>query len=296
MRYRLVLPLAAVLLTFGVAHSGAPVMRVVQSSGAGSNLVQNPGFELGTTSMVASWSAGPQGLRVAVGEGRTNSQALACRAMDTTGWYGASQTLALNRTNCIPVVVRGWSRAEAVSGSADSNYSLYVDIVYQDGSPLWGQTGNFTAGSHDWEAREFVILPEKPIRSLTLYCLFRGHSGQAWFDDVSVAEISAPGGAFLFQGTPMTVEPPAPPSGQAAHLFHGRRPRDHAHRGTRRPLAVDGREPDRRRAVRFPRRATWPRNRTCSPSKNGACPESGPAPPRHHRHQRRPSGGCRDRD
>ncbi len=221
MRYRLVLPLAAVLLTFGVAHSGAPVMRVVQSSGAGPNLVQNPGFELGTTSVVASWSAGPQGLRVAVGEGRTNSQALACRAMDTTGWYGASQTLTLNRTNRVPVAVRGWSRAEAVSGSADSNYSLYVDIVYQDGSPLWGQTGNFTAGSHDWEAREFVILPEKPIRSLTLYCLFRGHSGQAWFDDVSVAEISAPAGAFLFQGTPMTVEPPAPPSGQAATYSTG---------------------------------------------------------------------------
>ncbi|HRZ53900.1 MAG TPA: hypothetical protein P5525_00405, partial [Candidatus Paceibacterota bacterium] len=184
MRCRLVLPLAAVFLTLGVAHSGTPVMRVVQASGAGLNLLRNPGFELGTTNMLTSWSAGPQGLRAAPGEGRTNSQALACRASDATGWYGASQTLTLNRTNCVPVAVRGWSRAEEVSGSADSNYSLYVDIVYQDGSPLWGQTGNFSAGTHGWEAREFVILPEKPIRSLTLYCLFRNHSGEVWFDDL----------------------------------------------------------------------------------------------------------------
>lgn len=221
MRCRLVLPLAAVFLTLGVAHSGTPVMRVVQASGAGLNLLRNPGFELGTTNMLTSWSAGPQGLRAAPGEGRTNSQALACRASDATGWYGASQTLTLNRTNCVPVAVRGWSRAEEVSGSADSNYSLYVDIVYQDGSPLWGQTGNFSAGTHGWEAREFVILPEKPIRALTLYCLFRNHSGEVWFDDVSVAEISAPAGAFLFQGTPMTVGTPAPPAGQPAAYSTG---------------------------------------------------------------------------
>lgn len=232
----------AVFLTVGNVFPAAPVMRVVQPADAGTNLLRNPGFELGTTNLLTSWSPGPQGLRVAPGEGRTNSQALACSAPGTTGWYGASQTLTLNRTNCLPVVVHGWSRAEAVSGSADSNYSLYVDILYQDGTPLWGQTGNFTAGTHDWEAREFVILPEKPIRSLTLYCLFRSHSGQVWFDDVSVAEISAPAGAFLFQGTPMTVETPTPPSGPSTNYSTG----DHLEltltgsRVTR--LSIDGRD------------------------------------------------------
>lgn len=199
------------------ALAAAPVMRVVQPGAGGTNLLRNPGFEQATATQFNSWSAAAHGLLVAPGQGRTNSQALACNAPDTLGWYGAFQTLNLDRTNLAPVVVKGWSRAENVNANADTDYSLYVDIIYRDGTPLWGQTGNFTTGTHDWEEREFVILPAKPIKSLTLYCLFRNHSGKVWFDDVSVTEISAPAGAFVFQGTPMTVETPTgPPSGQLA--------------------------------------------------------------------------------
>ena len=43
----------------------------------------------------------------------------------------------------------------------DADYSLYVDLVYADGTPLWGQTAQFRTGTHDWEAREMIILPEK---------------------------------------------------------------------------------------------------------------------------------------
>jgi hypothetical protein len=85
---------------------------------------------------------------------------------------------------------------------------LYVDLIYTDGTPLWGQTGNFRCGTHDWEQREVVILPEKPVRSVSLYCLMRGHSGRVWFDDVTVEEVVATGSAVLFQGTPMVwVQP-----------------------------------------------------------------------------------------
>jgi hypothetical protein len=141
---------------------------------------------------------------------------------DDTSWLGASQTLTLNRTNTAPIIVRGWSRSEEVSGGSDNDYSLYVDIVYQDGTPLWGQTGNFRDGTHDWEQREFVIAPEKPIRSLTLHCIFRGHSGRAWFDDVEVSEAYAPAGSVLFQGTPMTIVPlDQPAAGHAGPLHHG---------------------------------------------------------------------------
>jgi hypothetical protein len=80
-----------------------------------------------------------------------------------------------------------------------------VDLIYADGSPLWGRTVNFRCGTHDWEQRQFVLLPEKPVQRLTLHCLFRGHTGKVWFDDVSLEEISTPAGAVLLQGTP--VEP-----------------------------------------------------------------------------------------
>ena len=190
------------------------VLRTV-ASGTFTNVVRNGGFEQTNSGRFTGWTALPNGYRVADGEGRSNSVALACDAPDTTGYRGASQALTLNRTDVAPITVRGWSRAENVSGNADNDYSLYVDIVHADGTPLWGQTGNFHCGTHDWERQEFTIFPNKPVRSLSLYCLLRGgHSGRVWFDDVTVEELRGTGTTLLFQGIPMelaiaTHPPPA---------------------------------------------------------------------------------------
>ncbi|MCC7377146.1 MAG: hypothetical protein IT581_20965 [Verrucomicrobiales bacterium] len=203
-------PFGFVFLVLGLAmalaaRAGEPVLRPL-TGGALTNLVRNPGFELRNAAGTAftSWSAAPQGYRVAAGEGRSGSVAMACEAATASGWRGASQVLNLNRSSIAPLTVRGWSRAEAVSGGADSEYALYVDVVYADGTPLWGQTGNFSTGTHDWERQEFTIVPAKPIRTLSLYCLFRGnHSGKVWFDDIEVEEQRTSGAALLFQGSVM---------------------------------------------------------------------------------------------
>lgn len=213
------------LLCLGVGWLGparlaaaAPVMRVVTEAG-GTNLLRNGDFEQRSGGSFLHWSAAPNGFQVAPGEGRAGSTAPRCVATNEIGWRGVSQTLSLNRRTASPLVVRGWSRAEAVSGGADSGYSLYVDLVYDDGSPLWGQTANFATGTHGWQLREVTILPERPVRSLTLHCLFRGHAGTVWFDDVSVTEVTAGGNAVLFQGTPFEVLPATnpPPAATAWH-------------------------------------------------------------------------------
>ena len=210
--------LCSLLLVGIVASSQVQASEVVLrtlTTSTFTNLLRNGGFEQTNGTGFIAWTEAPNGYRMAAGEGRTNSVALACDAPDTSGWRGASQTLALNRTNVVPLTVRGWSRAENVSGSADSDYSLYVDILYTDGTPLWGQTGDFQCGTHDWEHQEFTIVPEKPIRTLSLYCLLRGgHSGKVWFDDVAVEELRTSGTSLLFQGVPMelvsaTNPPPA---------------------------------------------------------------------------------------
>ncbi len=152
--------------------------------------------------------AAPNGYQVAVGEGRGSSTALRCAAPDAIGWRGAHQTLTLSRQSPAPLVISGWSRAEEVSGSASSGYALYVDLIYHDGTPLWGQTAIFATGTHDWEFRRMTIFPERPVRSLTLHCLLRGHAGTVWFDDLAVTEVTTSGGAVLFQGTPMEWAPP----------------------------------------------------------------------------------------
>jgi len=186
-----------------ILQAAEPVMRVVKAAQPGTALLRNGGFEQVQDGKPAGWQAASRGFRLAPREGRDGSQALVCAAATSEGWFGASQTLTVDRTNVTPLVVRGWSKAENVSGAPDSGYSLYVDIIYDDDTPLWGQTGEFHCGTHDWEQREFVILPEKPVRTLTLHCILRGHNGTVWFDDVSVEEARAEGGAVLFQGVPV---------------------------------------------------------------------------------------------
>ena len=205
--------LACASLALSPGNQAGTALRVLQ--GTETNLLRNPKFEEQSAGRCTAWSAARNGYQAAVGEGRSNSVALACQATDDRGWSGASQNLTLNRTAPAPLIVRGWSKALQVSGGMDGGYSLYVDLRYQDGTPLWGQTGNFRVGTHDWEQREFVILPEKPVQSLTLHCIFRGHAGQVWFDDVQVSEMETPAGAMLFQGTPVAVVPTSPVSSSA---------------------------------------------------------------------------------
>ncbi|UCD50301.1 MAG: hypothetical protein JSW27_22580, partial [Phycisphaerales bacterium] len=52
---------------------------------------------------------------------------------------GASQTVVLDQTRPDPILATAWSKADAVGGGRDSDYALYLDLTYQDGTPLWGQ-------------------------------------------------------------------------------------------------------------------------------------------------------------
>lgn len=188
-----------------------PVVRVVRAGQAGVELLKNGGFEDGVDSKLADWISARGGY--VVGVGRNGSRGLECQsAFDNGKWFGASQTIVLNRTNPLPLLVSGWSKAQNVGGSKDNDYSLYVDLEYMDGTPLWGQTANFRTGTHDWERSQVLIVPEKPVKSLTLHCLFRNHSGVACFDDLSLSELARRGTGLVFQGTPVVI--PTRPRGK----------------------------------------------------------------------------------
>ncbi|HVM47257.1 MAG TPA: hypothetical protein VMU04_04480 [Candidatus Acidoferrum sp.] len=199
-----------------LAMAGDPAMRVVKAAGLGTPLLANGGFEQVCKGKAAAWTGWQQGYRLAPGQGRNGSQAVTCERRDGDGEHGASQELRLDRTNIAPLIIRGWSKAERVSGSPDNGYSLYVDVIYTDGTPLWGQAASFTCGTHDWEKREFVLVPDKPVWSLTLHCLFRGHTGKVWFDDASVEEVQTPAGAVQFEGASVCCSPPKRPGGRAS--------------------------------------------------------------------------------
>jgi hypothetical protein len=122
---------------------------------------------------------------------------------DSQARRGVMQTVQLDQTRPEPIVASVSSKAEGVSGSPDSDYSLYLDLVYSDGTPLWGQAASFATGSHDWQKRQVMVLPEKPVKRVTLYLLLRGHGGKACFRDARLGVVPTPQGACLFDGVPL---------------------------------------------------------------------------------------------
>lgn len=210
-RFAIALALASTCLV--QSYAAARALRVL-STAPGKPLLTNGDFETKDGEKPARWAPAPNGCSVAPDQGVNASAALVAENSDTKSWSGASQTLGLNQENPAPLRISGWSKAKDISGSRDSGYSLYVDLVYRDGTTLWGQTANFPTGTHDWVRRELTIIPQKAVKSLTIYCILRGHSGTALFDNISVEELGAQGDTTLFQGVPVAVDSAA--SGEPA--------------------------------------------------------------------------------
>ena len=171
---------------------GTVVKKVLDARDAGENLLK-----------VDAWRPFGQGFSPQDGMFTCDN------AGDSKVQRGVSQTITLNQAKPEPIVATAWSKAQNVGGSRDSDYALYVDLVYQDGSPLWGQVDAFNAGSHDWEKAQVTIFPEKPIKSVTLNLLLRNHTGAALFRDAELRLIKTPAGAYLFDG--VAVSPQARP-------------------------------------------------------------------------------------
>jgi hypothetical protein len=121
-----------------------------------------------------------------------------CDNGTAAGRRGVYQRVELNQTTPQPIVASAWSKAGNVSGGRDSDYALYLDLQYADGTPLWGQTANFATGTHDFERREVVVLPEKPVKSVSFYLLLRGHTGEASFRDAELRTVATPVGSCVF--------------------------------------------------------------------------------------------------
>ncbi|MHB0957440.1 MAG: hypothetical protein ACYC0X_25455 [Pirellulaceae bacterium] len=169
-----------------LAEEGAVVKRVVRSEEGGPQLLRPE-----------AWQPWQQGFT-------REGPILVCdNGTDVQVERGASQTISLDQTRPEPVVATAQSRAEQVTGAPDNDYALYLDIVYRDGTHLWGQTAPFGTGTHDWQTRRVIIVPEKPIGMVTMHLLLRRHGGKAWFRDPQLQVLATPPGATRFDAVPV---------------------------------------------------------------------------------------------
>ncbi|MFA7171889.1 MAG: hypothetical protein WC340_00500 [Kiritimatiellia bacterium] len=128
---------------------------------------------------------------------------------------GVMWSITLNQSEALPIAASAWARAEGVFGAANTEFSLYIDLVYMDGTYLWGQSAAFDPDpAVGWHQRQVVVKPDKPIRSVSLYLLFRNRAGKVmfkeaqfgtlrnkmlYFDGVAVEQVIPPQCGFLLR-------------------------------------------------------------------------------------------------
>ena len=206
--------LAAALLLWGSGAMAQPHLakKAAPPEALGWRAVSaNGGLEEVQGEAFAGWRPWVLGYEVDETTAHQGRRSARCRSDQAEEQYGISQAIELNQRFPAPVVVQAWSKAEGVSEGRAGGYSLYCDLEYMDGTPLWGQLASFDAGTHDWQQRLVWLRPSKPIRQLVVYGLFRGRTGAVWFDDFMVKEASMLEGVTLFDGVPVVRSGAAAP-------------------------------------------------------------------------------------
>ncbi len=197
----LIQPISVVIYVFLAFHAGAPSLSTAADGSVTKRMMVDSSAAGGLSTENLLLTDGWHGF----GEGfESEGDSFVCdNGGDTTGVRGAAQTIVLNQTRPAPIIASAESRCEGVEGVASSDYSLYVDLVFTDGTTQWSQTAIFDSGTHDWQRRQLVILPTKPVRKLSVYLLLRNRSGKAWFRNPRLGIVEMNEQAVLFDGLPV---------------------------------------------------------------------------------------------
>ena len=213
----------AALLVTAATHAEVVLSPLRVETERGPNLVANPGFEDLADGLPAGWD-NQEAEDWAVDHDVVHSGGAGMRfaKADVGTLYWISHTVTLNQTTPRPLVVGAWSRAEGVEGSRGPEYSVWVDLQYTDGTPLWGQRATFEVGTHDWQYSEHAFVVDKPVGTATVNLLFRrGMNGTVWFDDVSLQELLVGDGAVFDRTSATVAESVAVPGAAEATLRTG---------------------------------------------------------------------------
>ena len=128
-----------------------PSPASAQSTG---ELIKNGGFEGGSGADgrgagVPRWNAFGLGYEVDRSVFHSGEQSVRCDSLRLEAFLGAEQEVTLSQTHAAPIIVSAWSKADSVSGVKNSDYGLYIDLEYMDGTSVMGaRAAQFGAGTH----------------------------------------------------------------------------------------------------------------------------------------------------
>jgi hypothetical protein len=223
MRAQLVGLLLVMVLAQSLVYCAPVLSPLSEEAARGPNRVANPSFEEKQDGKPVAWqNASDPDWALDEQVAHTGKASVRMSKPTTDKLYWISQPVELNQTRATPLVVSAWSKADKAEGSRGAEYSVWVDLQYMDGTPLYGQRATFEVGTHDWQKAEYSFVVSKPVKSATVHLLFRrGFSGTVWFDDVSLQELQVTSG-LIFDRIPASLPSKAVVPGKpAASLASG---------------------------------------------------------------------------
>ncbi|WP_429960276.1 DNRLRE domain-containing protein [Enterococcus sp. AZ012] len=114
------------------------------------------------------------------------------RKSGTEGNGYIAQYVSLNQQKAEPITISALSKAKNVQAgdksAAHQDYSLWADIIYQDGSKELRHE-KFPTGNQDWNRAAIAVQPKQPIKEVKLLFMFRNQmTGTAYFDNLRIME------------------------------------------------------------------------------------------------------------
>jgi hypothetical protein len=178
-------PSVSIYTMLALADSRAALEPIFQAQTAASTWTIPP-VTTPLRQVLADWQPFGNGFAIDAANPLGGKQVVRCENETASQKAGITQQFDLQQKEPKPIVITAWSRAENVSGKADSGYAIFADATCDDGTVMKALNAPFATGMRYWNQVTLKISPTKPIRVLNLYLLFRGHTGRAWFDNISV--------------------------------------------------------------------------------------------------------------
>ena len=91
---------------------------------------------------------------------------------------GLWKEIVYDQPNDLPVVFGGESCCEAAQAE---QYCVYLDLWYDDGTPVWARRADWRLGTHDWEKAVGAFVPARPVRKIRMHAFLRSGTGSAKF-------------------------------------------------------------------------------------------------------------------
>jgi hypothetical protein len=132
---------------------------------------------------------------------------------------GLWRTFEYDEPSATPIYFCGESRSE---NAAATDYCIYLDLWYDDGTPVWAVRAEWPQGTHDWMRTAGAFVPARPVKKIEMHAFLRKGTGKAEFRNL-VLERREGKGDILGDTQAMTERPYSDRDRVIADVFTGRK-------------------------------------------------------------------------